>query len=195
MLNDYRLPEPPPGWQSYSCQDVAGSNYDALVGLKPYFDNNDKPFPLRIKPANIPDEMKALPQWVNWKYEWDEKKWTKPPYHPKGFKASKTNPAHFSSFETVLAAYEKGDFDGIGFVLTAGDPFVAIDIDKCLCGDILTEEAKGIIEELNSYTEVSPSGAGIRIFVKGSIPRNIKTGIELYGQDSYVTITGQRWLI
>ena len=78
-------------------------------------------------------------------------------------------------------------------MLTADDPFVAIDIDHCLNDSGITDEAKAIIKTLDSYTEISPSGTGIRIFVKGTIPRNIKKGIEIYSHDSYVTVTGQRW--
>ncbi len=151
------------------------------------------PEPLPVIAANIPDKLKGFPQWVCWRYVWNGKKWTKPPYHPKGHQASKINPAHFSAFSDVITAYEKGGFSGIGFILTKEDPFVAIDIDHCLEGNILTDEANEIIKSLNSYTEISPSGSGIRIFVTGTVPRNIKKGIEIYSYSSYVTITGQRW--
>jgi putative DNA primase/helicase len=151
------------------------------------------PAPLPVIAGNIPEELKSAPQWVCWKYTLSGGRWTKPPYQPNGWKASKTNPAHFSAFSYVIAAYEKGDFSGIGFVLTADDPFVAIDIDHCLADGILTKEAEGIIKTMRSYTEISPSGTGIRIFVKASILRNIKKGIEIYSKDSYVTVTGQRW--
>jgi putative DNA primase/helicase len=151
------------------------------------------PAPLPVIASNIPEELKELTQWVCWKYEWNGKKWTKPPYQPNGYKANKMNPDDYSDFSDVIAAYNKGGFSGVGFVLTANDPFVAIDIDHCLEGNVLTDEASDIIKALNSYTEISPSGTGIRIFVKGTVPRNIKKGIEIYINSSYVTITGQRW--
>jgi len=99
----------------------------------------------------------------------------------------------FFAFSDVIAAYEKGGFSGVGFILTKDDPFVAIDIDHCLEGKVLTDEARDIIKALNSYTEISPSGTGIRIFVKGAIPRNIHKAIEIYSHGFYVTVTGQRW--
>lgn len=151
------------------------------------------PPPLPVILGNIPEALKAFPQWVCWHYKLRGKKWSKPPCQPNGKPASKTNPAHFSDFSDVAAAYEEGGFSGIGFVLTDNDQFVAIDIDHCLEGDKITDEAKAIIDTLNSYTEISPSGHGIRIFVKGTIPRNIHKGIEIYSHDSYVTVTGQRW--
>ena len=160
-----------------------------------------KPTPLTVNPVNIPEALKSYPQWVGWKYVFKEGKegkpgkWSKPPFQPNGMIAVKTNPEHYSDFSDVLAAYEDEEsaFDGIGFVLTDKDPFVAIDIDHCLVDGSTTDEAAGIIEELKSYTEISPSGEGIRIFVTGNIPRNIHKGIEIYSHSSYVTVTGQRW--
>lgn len=148
---------------------------------------------LPVIAGNIPEALKEFPQWVCWRYTLKGGKWTKPPYQPNGRAASKTNSDHFSDFSDVIAAYAEGGFSGIGFVLTAHDPFVAIDIDHCLSDGILTEEAQGIIALMNSYTEVSPSGTGIRIFAKGTIPRNFRKGIEVYAYDSYLTVTGQRW--
>lgn len=156
----------------------------------------ERPISLRVEAVNIPEDLKWHKQWVCWRYEWNGTKWTKPPFQPNGFKASKTNPDHYSDFLSVVSAYERGGFDGIGFVLTAKDPFVAIDIDACLKGNEITEEAVGIIQALNSYTERSPSGSGIRIFVMGIIPRNINNRtkkVEIYSNGSYVTVTGQRW--
>lgn len=151
------------------------------------------PTPLPVIAGNIPEALRALNQWVCWRYIWAKTRWTKPPYQPNGRMADKTNPQHYSEFAEVWAAYKEGGFDGIGFVLTADDPFVAIDIDDCLNGNSITDEARDIIKAVDSYTEKSPSSEGIRIFVKGTIPRNIKKGIEIYDHDSYVTVTGQRW--
>ncbi len=153
----------------------------------------NKPTPLEVSPANVPQELKDRPQWVLWRYELAGAKWTKPPYRPDGFKASKTNPAHYSTFQDVMAAYEKGGFHGVGFVLTAADPFVAIDIDHFMDDQDVMAEALRIIEALNSYTELSPSGNGLHIWVKGTVPSNVKKSIEIYSYDSYVTVTGQLW--
>ena len=83
---------------------------------------------------------------------------------------------------------------GLGFVLTADDPFVGIDLDNCFTeeGKILPW-AQEIVEMIDSYTEVSPSGTGIRIFVKGKLPgEHCRTGnIEMYQQGRYLTVTGR----
>ena len=52
--------------------------------------------------------------------------------------------------------------------------------------------ARQIIIGLNSYTEVSPSGNGLHIFVRGHLPdKGQKRGpIELYDRERYFTVTG-----
>lgn len=154
-----------------------------------------RPIPINVYTDQIPLDLMSVPQWVCWKYKWNGKKWTKPPIQPNGYNASVTNPKHYSEFPEVVAAYEKGGFDGIGFVLTANDPFVGIDIDHCLFeDDVITDEARKIIEEVGSYTEISPSGTGIRIIANGIIPHAIKRQeLEMYGRDRYLTMTGHWW--
>jgi hypothetical protein len=53
-----------------------------------------KPVPLPVMAENIPDALKALPQWVCWRYTWgsDAKKWTKPPLNPRTGNATSHNP-------------------------------------------------------------------------------------------------------
>lgn len=157
-----------------------------------------KPSFLKPIPANIPEALRAFPQWVNWRGEWVEGtngkpgRWTKVPYQPNGYKADKTNPAHWSDFSEVIAAYEdsEGDFDGIGFVLTENDPFTALDLDHCVTDGIIVDPVKDIIRQMNSYTEFSPSGHGIRIFVKGQLARNKRQDkAEVYSHRSYVSVT------
>jgi primase-polymerase (primpol)-like protein len=154
---------------------------------------------------NIPQEMKDFPQWVNWKSisRKDGSKPTKPPYHPSGRLAESNNPHTWCSFLPVKAAANR--FGGIGFVLTKNDPFVGLDFDNCRCPafDSLDSEISGglnmvlphvadYVRQLNSYTEWSPSGKGIRIFLKGNIPVDgrRKGPIEVYQSGRYVTVTG-----
>src|SRR5438093_7974862 len=59
-----------------------------------YADPNRKPAVLAVDADGIPDELKALPQWVTWRLTWKRDKWDKPPVNPhNGNNASSTDPA------------------------------------------------------------------------------------------------------
>jgi len=156
-----------------------------------------RPVALRVITENIPEELKLLRQWVVWKYEFDEgrTRWTKPPWRADGRgHASSTNPTTWSEYETALAAYRKDGFDGIGFVLTTDLGIVGVDLDHCYnpATKTLAPWATTIIDHFNSYTEVSPSGTGARIFLRGQLPAggHKKGNIEIYSGGRYLTVTG-----
>ena len=165
-----------------------------------------RPKPLPINPEEISGELLLLNQWVDWKYVWKEGKdgnpgkWDKPPFNPLGLKASATASHTWSSFADVKAAYETGNYDGVGLVMRkrpdAPLQIVGFDFDKCrdpITGEI-DEAVRSQLERLNSYTEISPSGTGIRVFAKGDIPADGRRtrGIEIYKHAHYLTLTGRR---
>ncbi|HQO64731.1 MAG TPA: hypothetical protein PK528_14065, partial [Syntrophorhabdus sp.] len=160
-----------------------------------------------IKPlfVNMPNAIVELPQWVNWKYVPREGggKPTKPPYQPNGKLAESNNPLTWSNFLEVKAAADR--FDGVGFVLTREVEIVGLDFDNCRCpvfDAIDPEIASGLnvvlprvgdyVRRLDSYTELSPSGKGLHIFLKGSLPVDGKKkgDYEAYQSGRYVTVTG-----
>jgi putative DNA primase/helicase len=160
------------------------------------------------KPENIPDELKALDQWVLWRSEKKNKKGelTKVPYQPNGRRASSTNPRTWSSFKDVMAAYLTWRFDGIGFVFTEQDDFIGVDLDHVLSTDRAVKKSEpwalDVLEQLQgSYTEVSPSGDGLHIMVRGRLPEpggnDGKPGadphLEIYQSGRYFTFTGHLW--
>lgn len=163
--------------------------------------------PLEPVLDNIPDELKASKQWVNWKYEATPggSKPKKPPYDPgSGRKIDPTDPAKWHQFDDATGAIS--NFDGIGFVFSKDDPYCGIDLDNCRdpsTGQI-EEWARKIIKAANSYTEVSPSGCGVKIFCKGKnpaskgrkapIPKDWGDSgeVEIYDQQRYFTVTGQK---
>jgi hypothetical protein len=129
-------------------------------------------------------ELAHTPAWVCWRAQVRNGKPTKVPYTPAGSLASSTDPRTWSSYaECWKAAYFAGDHDGIGRVLT-GDGIIGIDLDDRL--DLLP----GIV----SYTERSPSGNGLHIWVRGSWPvdgtKRKSIGIEVSYRRFYLTITG-----
>ena len=112
---------------------------------------------------SIPQPLKDLPQWVLWRREKRKGKFTKVPYSPATKKnASVTNPADWATLDQAMAACKEGGFDGVGYVLTKEDPFTGVDLDHCLDPKtgVIEPWALAIVDQLNSYTERSPSGTG-----------------------------------
>jgi len=148
----------------------------------------------------FPKELCALRQWICWRLEPDPKsdKPRKVPYDPKtGRKASSTNPDTWATLVEAQAAREKYLFTGIGFVFTEECGVVGVDIDHCRNEDgSFTDVAKAILEKAQSYTEISPSGSGLHIFLRGVMPgkgnKNSTSGVEMYSVARYFTMTGNR---
>jgi len=158
------------------------------------------------QPKNICPEMKELPQWVLWRSEKRDGKPTKVPYHPKGYKASSNKPRTWSPFQAVWSKYQAGGFDGIGFVFSDQDDFIGVDLDHILdeSGNVKESEqwVLDVLDRLQgSYTELSPSGDGLHVIVRGSLPEpggnDGKPGgdphLEIYYSGRYFTITGDLW--
>ena len=96
---------------------------------------------------------------------------------------------------------------GVGFVLHENDPFTCIDID---IKDLSSRDARGqflskdkwsteqdieryssIIEQFNSYAEMSTSGKGVHIWVEGGIGQGRRRGgIEVYSRERFIVCTG-----
>jgi putative DNA primase/helicase len=150
---------------------------------------------LQIQADRIPFELRAERRWVCWRYEEREGKWTKVPVTPQGAPAKSNDPSTWTTFQACIAAPTRnGQIAGIGFVL--GDGFVGIDLDHARDHETceIADWAKKIIDRLRSYTEISPSGKGIHIICRGSLPpgRRRKGPIEMYDADRYFTVTGVR---
>lgn len=147
---------------------------------------------LPVRVEGIPCELKARPQWVNWKRERRGDKVTKVPYTPDtGRKASSTDLMTWGTFEQALDVLE--DYDGVGFVFCSADPYTGIDLDHCRDPETGQIEpwAQEIVKALASYSEVSPNGEGCHIIVKGKVPRNGRRGeVEMYSSDRFFTVTG-----
>ena len=160
----------------------------------------DTPQALEVLPERLPNLIKEIPRWVCWRYEFLNGKWSKPPINPKtGVIASLNDEKVFADFEEATTAHHKESItsDGIGFVLSENDDIVGLDIDHCFEDGEITNVAQSIITRFNSYTEVSPSGEGIRIFCRGHFPftgrKNPKHGLEIYSSGRYLTVTGHTY--
>ncbi|OHD25427.1 MAG: hypothetical protein A2Y38_12765 [Spirochaetes bacterium GWB1_59_5] len=143
--------------------------------------------------SNIPHEMRIFPQWVVWRYEdTDSAKPTKVPYSPRNNRlASVSNPETWATFEEATHSASAGHYSGIGFVLTETDPFAFIDLDDTKGDQVALDRQIKIYNEFDSFAERSPSGSGLHIIVKGSLPTGRRRSfIEIYSSGRYMTMTG-----
>ncbi len=148
---------------------------------------------LSVKVECIPEELKIRPQWVVWKAVGERPE--KIPYSAKtGRKASTTDLLSWSSFEESNEVLRSGQhYSGLGFVFSSGDPFAGIDLDGCMdpeTGEVAAW-ALEIVRHFDSYTELSASGTGIHIIVKGlEVPNRRKDKVEVYSSKRFFTVSG-----
>ncbi len=163
--------------------------------------------------AAIPDELKKLPRWVARR--------AKVPLHPvRETNASAGVPATWGTFEDALGYYERHLADpdaGIGFEFAREDGLVGIDLDRALdeIGAPLPWAAKLMEPFLGgAWIEVSPSGRGVHIVTRGTLPcpesasggrvdyggivetvggKEKRSGVEAYRERRYFTATGRIW--
>lgn len=146
----------------------------------------------------IPQELKALPNWICWDAVPDEKrgKIKKVPINAlTGGGAMSNNPSTWCDFDTAVRASEK--HSGIGFMF-GGCPYFGVDIDgkeeeleayqRGENGNIISE----FISTLQSYTEISQSGKGIHIICRGKLPKRgrRKGSVEMYEDGRFFVMTG-----
>jgi len=167
--------------------------------------NSDKPPLVEIDESQVPMGLTMFDRWTAWDWVWNSKRqhWDKPPKDAKtGYTCDGNDPANWYTFTEALAAQQAGRFDGIGFVNGQGEADLhhsGIDLDDCrnpATGE-LSELAKDIIEAANTYTEISPSGTGVKIFLYGNLPKGHKAKnesetVEIYTRKRYFTVTGRR---
>lgn len=106
--------------------------------------------------------------------------------------ASSTNPATWSTYRTVNRSRAGA---GLGFVLTAEDRVVCIDLDHALVDGVLAPWARRIVDRVpDTYIEVSPSGAGLHVWGYGVVGRGRRmrkgeSSVEVYDRGRYITVT------
>lgn len=141
---------------------------------------------------NIPQELRLLNQWCVWKYVdvGEGKKPTKEPFYTLDWHMSVTKPETWLSFDAAQILQLKG-FNGIGFILTANDPYAVVDLDDTEGDQVKLQRQREIYQDFDTYSEISPSGNGLHLIVKGSIPVGLKrSAIEIYSSVRYITFTG-----
>ena len=171
---------------------------------------------MQVQIENIPKALKQSPNFVLWRKEKRDGRETKVPYQRNGRYAKSDDPTTWTNYSAAVSALinGRGKYNGIGFCLSEGTP-IGIDLDHCRCPafpdtEIIVPWAMDIIKEVNSYTESSPSGKGIRIFAYGGklpaygrkkgLPeyggdncrKDVVPAFEIYESGRYLTVTGNR---
>lgn len=161
------------------------ANYRNYVNDKAYEKNT--PYVLRNKEI-----------FVAWKFEYFDEdghpfdKPAKMPYNPKtGGRAMSNTPSTWSNFDVACESVDKYGFDGIG-VMAGMSKVVCIDIDHCIDEEgNVGEMARDIVDTVNSYCELSPSGSGLHILAFGEVPASKKySDLEIYNKARFLTLTG-----
>jgi hypothetical protein len=148
---------------------------------------------------NIPAELKALNQWVCGTKA-VIKSQDKIPINPlNGTKASPTDSRTWTTFNAALERRTE-QWPHVGFVLSSEDPYCIIDLDdpynpdKQWSEDQRETHAKlnqKIMDSFESYTEISQSGRGVHIVVRGSVPHGVnRDTVEMYSTQRYMVCTG-----
>jgi putative DNA primase/helicase len=145
---------------------------------------------LSVKVEGIPEELRVRPQWVVWKAVGHKP--DKVPYSARtGRRASSTDLLTWSTFQEALDAYDNGEYAGLGFVFSSADPYTGIDLDDCVDADgEIALWAMEIVRYFDSYTELSASGSGLHIIVRGEVPNRRKGEVEVYSLKRFFTVTG-----
>jgi predicted P-loop ATPase len=170
------------------------------------------------------------PRWVDWRYELrgPEKKPTKVPYAPRaGLKRAKADdPSTWGTrpeAEAVAPQIINGHGGGVGIELgdLGADLHLAgLDLDSCLRDGVTSSWATTILDLVDTYAEISPSGRGLKLFlyigtedvrwfldrigvpsngwgcrrgIPGEDARDHGPAIEFYAALRYFAVTDKRW--
>lgn len=158
-------------------------------------------------PASVPAVLAAQRAWLVWKFVPNgDKKPRKMPYYvdgsPRGGtptqprqQGSAEDRAAMATFDEAVSAARAGGYMGVGFALHADQHLVALDFDDCVQDGVVDPRVAALC--LGTYTEFSPSGKGVRAFMRGSLASkkdvDAKHGpfaIEYFGHNGFVTVTG-----
>ena len=144
---------------------------------------------------NIPEVLKRIEQWVCWRGEWSGEKLNKPPKQPTGNAASSTDERTWSPFDHALCAARKRKRYGLGLAGLERTPYTGIDIDGCIKDGEVDPKAQEIVDHFDSYTEITPSLTGLRIWVEAekapTWSKNKGENIEVYCRGRFFTVTGR----
>jgi hypothetical protein len=157
-----------------------------------------------IKPhlaaIECPDALRGVQAWVCWRYEHHdgEPKPRKVPYYASGARRHGVqgrleDRQQLTTFDAAKAAAARRNMDGVGFCPLPGTGVVALDFDDCVAAGGVHPDVERVVA--GTYAEFSPSGNGVRAFLRGEDLGNRKAhgapfGFEVFSSKGFVTFTG-----
>jgi len=148
---------------------------------------------------NVFGDLFEAEKWCIWRLK-DGVKLPYSAYSSGPLHASTDTPMTWASGELAYkrARYGKIPCNGIGYVFHEDGPLVGVDLDKCRdprTGDI-EDWAREVVDRLDSYTEISPSGTGLHIYVRSDRPlsdlKDTHDRCEIFSRTRYFTCTLNR---
>ena len=139
---------------------------------------------------SVPDTMRIKRNWCVHRTDGERHK---VPHAIGGYKLQWSIPANWINFIEAKKAYLDGlklpdghkcKFEGIGYFISrekdAKLDIYAVDLDHCRNPEngTIDQWAKDILTRLNSYSEISPSGTGVHVFIKGMLRGDTKNTNE-----------------
>ncbi|GEM_PF-2316805 len=153
---------------------------------------------------NIPEALKRQKCWVLWRasqIDTVRRKFGKVPYYPvtkrtrSGQQGGEKDLANLGTWQEAWSAFESSpEFAGVGIAMLSEFGFVALDADKCAKNERQGLDIANAVTDFSdtTYSELSPSGSGVRAFWLGSAHdgKNHNDGFELFHSKGFVTVTG-----
>lgn len=165
----------------------------------------------RSRPECVPESLREIPQWLAYRAETVTKadgsaKLNKVPVNPRTGRNGRSNdPATWGTFREAcdyVHGLPDGALGGLGYAFTAEAGITAIDLDHCIGDDgELLPAAAELVAAFDSWTEMSPSGNGVHIWVRGTVAgvtsakyapgtAGYPFGVEIFCSKFFMTVTG-----
>lgn len=156
----------------------------------------------KFEHLQAPDALRELRGWLVWRWvrRPDRPKALKMPYYVSGpvrkhTHGSTEDRALLVTFEEAKKAADLHDFAGVGLALMPEFGITALDFDNCVKDGVIDPRVEQLT--IGTYAELSPSGTGVRAFMRGespdskdSTPADNSFGFETFHGKGFVTFTG-----
>ncbi len=144
----------------------------------------------------IPDEMKQIDRWVCWRADRKANgRIDKLPLDKNDLRRKVNSLGNCEPWGKILRKISGDRYLGLGFYPDSDHTgLVGIDLDHVFDGMIARLEPLRIVEELDSYTEFSPSETGLHIWIRSRFSPENHNGqvLEVKSKgNSYLTVTGK----